>query len=81
MAVKEGTMMKKAGIFAAISIVLGASFCSAGEPHREPAVTPAPHHQPHPEPRHDNHDHHGHTGGIVRDIGKAASGVIHELKE
>jgi len=110
--------MKKAGIVAALSIVLGASFCSAGAPRHKPVVVaPQPRHKPvvvapppepvvvvappppepvvvvappppepvvvvappPPEPHHGKH--HSHTGGIVRDIGKAASGIIHELKE
>lgn len=89
--------MKKAGIFAVISIVLGASFCSAGAPRHKPVVVaPQPRPKPvvvappppepvvvvsppPPEPHHGKH--HGHTGGIIRDIGKAASGIIHELKE
>lgn len=89
--------MKKAGIFAVISIVLGASFCSAGAPRHKPVVVaPQPRHKPvvvappppepvvvvSPPPPGPHHGkHHGHTGGIVRDIGKAASGIIHELKE
>lgn len=89
--------MKKAGIFAVISIVLGASFCSAGAPRHKPVVVAPPPPEPvvvvsppppepvvvvSPPPPGPHHGkHHGHTGGIIRDIGKAASGIIHELKE